>query len=64
MTRDTSHVTRHTSNVTRHTFYSIGDDGSYAMLGSIMSHSKLKVLGMQACSLTDVAAVLLAYTVR
>jgi hypothetical protein len=29
-----------------------------------MGDNKIRVLGLEACSLTDVAAVLLAYTVR
>ncbi len=30
----------------------------------MMGDNKIRVLGLEACSLTDVAAVLLAYTVR
>ncbi len=43
---------------------SIEDDGLFTMLSSIMAHCSLTELQLQACGLTDVAAVLLAYTVR
>jgi hypothetical protein len=50
--------------VARDTSCSIGDDGAFSVFGAVTSHSKLKVLGMEACSMTDVSAVLLAYSVR